>query len=336
MTKPKDTDICNVFTVVNPCGPLTPQRAAKINNVNYEELDLSDAAPDTAKDDDDSDTLDGEYMPIKNKGKAKSKSVSPKKKRKTPSPPSKPTGKAQKLHAPVYRKHDPTTDGSAPFGVAQAAFEAYNEHVPLKTDLICSCHKPARTNEVLITQCANKDCKIRWYHKDCLNTRGKLQARHGTYLCEQCQGEKYFDELSRVNGWSTEKLIKDEIGMPFTRQEAVETLGNTGNFQAVANPYGLATSAPSNALSPLAQPFTPDTLAATGAADSSRLAVGSEHALGLETSRPYFVTEAYTRAEEHRRIADAAWESAQVNGCYSDEWDEEMGEGDEQGEDVTE
>jgi hypothetical protein len=227
--------------------------------------------------------------------------------------------KAQQFYAPVYRKHDPTTDGSPPFGVTQAAFETYNKHLPVKSDLICSCHKPARTNEVPITQCVNKGCKVGWYHKDCLSTRGKLQARHGTYLCEQCQNENYYAELSRTNGWSGKGLVQNEVAMPFTGHEMAGILGNTGNFQAVANPYGLAMSATSNALSPFAQPFIPGITAATDAAVSSRLAVGSEPSLGLETSRPYFVTEAYTRADEYQHVADEAWENAQMCGRYSDE-----------------
>ena len=319
MTKTEDTNICNIFTVVNPRGPLTLKRSVKTNNIDYEELNLSDDASDAAKEDADPDTPDGEYTPIKNKGKARSKFVSPSKKRKRPSPPSKPTVKAQQSHAPVYRKHDPTTDDSPPFGVTQAAFETYNKHLPIKSDLICTCHKPARTNDVPITQCVNKGCKVRWYHKDCLSTRGKLQARHGTYLCEQCQNEKYYAELSRTNGWSGKRLVQNEVAMPFTGHKMAGILGNTGNFQAVANPYGLAMSATSNALSPSAQPFIPGITAATDAAVSSRLAVGSEPSLGLETSRPYFVTEAYTRAGEHQHVADEAWENAQMCGRYSDE-----------------
>ncbi|KAG9191488.1 hypothetical protein G6011_10222 [Alternaria panax] len=341
MAKPKDIDIRNFFTVVNPQGPSTPQRAVKTKSVDYEEPDLSDDDFDDVKEENDSDAPDGEYTPIRNKGKARSKSISPRTKtvpspkKKTPSPLSKPAGKVQQPNAPIYRKHDSPIDDSPPFGVAQAALESYTEHVPLKIDLICSCHKPARTNEVLIAQCRNKDCRLRWYHKDCLSMRGKLQARHGTFLCEQCQNEKHYTDLSRANGWTRTKMIQNEIGMPFTAQEMVATLGNTGNFQAVANPYGLATSASSTTLSPFAEPFTPGNMTATDAPALSHLAIGSEPFLGLEMSCPYFVTEAYTKADEHRREADDAWESAQMYGYDSNEWNEEMGEVYEEDEDVT-
>ena len=113
--------------------------------------------------------------------------------------------------------------------------------------------------------------------------------------------------------------MQNEVAMPFTGHEMARILGNTGNFQAVANPYGLAMSATSNAPSPFAQPFIPGITAATDAAVSSRLAVGSEPSLGLETSRPYFVTEAYTRADEYQHVADEAWENAQMCGRYSHE-----------------
>lgn len=342
MSKAKDTntrnsDIRNFFTPVNHQGPVTPKRAVKTKNVRYGESDLSDAVSDIGKEIGDSDAPDAEYTPVKNKGKARLNSVSPKNrtlspKKKTSSPPSKHTGKAQPSHVPVYRKRDPATDNSPPFGVAQAAFEAHYQHTPSKSDLICSCRKPARTNEVLITQCVNKNCKVRWYHKDCLSTRGKLQARHGTYLCEQCQNEKHYTDLSRANGWTTKKLVQDEIGMPFTGQEMAGTLGNTGNFRAITNPYGLATTtatASATTLSPFAKPFTPGGMTATGAAALGRLAVGSEPCLGLETSRPYFVTKAYTRGGEHRRVADEEYENGQIHvyGCQSDEWDEKMDEG---------
>jgi hypothetical protein len=83
-------------------------------------------------------------------------------------------------------------------------------------------------------------------------------------------------------------------------------------------------------LSPTAPCFTPR--AATGAKALAELAVGSAPSLGLATSRPYFVNEAYTNAKEHAEVADEEWERAQEVGYYdiaSDEWDEEMGEGEE-------
>jgi hypothetical protein len=140
-------------------------------------------------------------------------------------------------------------------------------------------------------------------------------------------------------------LVQDEIGMPITGQEIAGIFGDTGDFQATANPYGLATSTAADeatTLSPFAESFTPNAKAATGAMALSRLAVGSEPSLGLEISRPYFVTEAYTRGEEHTHIADEEYERAQVYGFYSGEWYDEMGEdgddeeqeeeGDEEGE----
>jgi hypothetical protein len=329
-----NTDIRNYFTPVSTRNLVTPEWAVKSKGITYEESDLSDAASGIVDEENDSDATEAEYRPIKSKGKARSKSVSPKNrtqspKNKTPSPPSKFTGKAHQSRAPVYRKRDLATDSSAPFGVTQAAFETYLQDTPSKAEPICSCRKPARTNETLIIQCVNKDCIVRWYHKDCLSTRGKLQARHGTYLCQQCKNEKHYADLSRINGWTTKKLVQNETRMPFTGQGIAGTLGNAGNFQAVADPYGLATSASITALSPFTQPVTP------GAVTLSRPAVGSEPFLGLEISRPYFVTEAYTRAEEHKRVANEAYESAQVYGCYSDKWDEERGE-DEEDEDSTE
>ncbi|KAI4623299.1 hypothetical protein J4E83_004692 [Alternaria metachromatica] len=317
MASAKGTDIRNFFTVINPEGPSTPQRAVKTKNVDGDDTDLSDVPSDISEQEYDPDGPGGEYTPVKNKGKASSN-------KKTPSPPSKPAGKKHSPKAPMYRKRDPAADYTAPFGVTKEAFEAHLQHLPAKTDLICSCRKPARTNEVQITQCMNKDCRVRWYHKDCLDRIGKLKARHGTYFCEQCQNEKYYADLSQANGWSTKKLVQNEIGMPFTGQEVAGTFGNTGDFQAMENPYGFGTSA-SSALSPSAEPFVPNSAAAL-----SRLAMGSEPSLGLATSRPYFVNEAYTRGQEHARIADEDYEHARLYGCYPERWDEDGNDGDDE------
>ncbi|KAI4701903.1 hypothetical protein J4E89_010422 [Alternaria sp. Ai002NY15] len=317
MARAKGTDIRNFFTVINPEGPSTPQRAVKTKNVDDDDTDLSDVPSDISEQEYDPDGPGGEYTPAKNKGKASSN-------KKTPSPPSKPAGKKHSPKAPMYRKRDPAADYTAPFGVTKEAFETHLQHLPAKTDLICSCRKPARTNEVQITQCMNKDCRVRWYHKNCLDRIGKLKARHGTYFCEQCQNEKYYADLSQANGWSTKKLVQNEIGMPFTGPEVAGTFGNTGDFQATENPYGFGMST-SSALSPSADPFVPNSVAAL-----SRLAVGSEPSLGLATSRPYFVNEAYTRGQEHARIADEDYEHARLYGCYPERWDEDGNDGDDE------
>ncbi|KAI4643768.1 hypothetical protein J4E93_006781 [Alternaria ventricosa] len=324
MARAKGTDIRNFFTVINPEGPSTPQRAVKTKNVDGDDTDLSDVPSDISEQEYDPDGPGGEYTPVKKKGKPSSN-------KKTPSPPSKPAGKKQSPHAPMYRKRDPAANNTVPFGITKEAFETHLQHLPAKTDLICSCRKPARTNEVQITQCMNKDCRVRWYHKDCLDRVGKLKARHGTYFCEQCQNEKYYADLSQANGWSTKKLVQNEIGMPFTGQEVAGTFGNTGDFQAAANSYGLATSSPTNMLSALADPFTP-----TSAVGLSRLAVGSEPSLGLATSRPYFVNKAYTQGQENARIADEDYEHAQKYGFYPERWDEEGDDGDDELEDEDE
>ncbi|KAI4657443.1 uncharacterized protein J4E79_007517 [Alternaria viburni] len=317
MAGAKGTDIRNFFTVINPEGPSTPQRAVKTKNVDGDDTDLSDVPSDISEQEYDPDGPGGEYTPAKNKGKASSN-------KKTPSPPSKPAGKKHSPKAPMYRKRDPAADYTAPFGVTKEAFETHLQHLPAKTDLICSCRKPARTNEVQITQCMNKDCRVRWYHKECLDRIGKLKARHGTYFCEQCQNEKYYADLSQANGWTTKKLVQNEIGMPFTGQEVAGTFGNTGDFQAAENPYGFGMSA-SSPLSPSAEPFVPNSAAAL-----SRLAVGSEPSLGLATSRPYFVNEAYTRGQEHARNADEDYEHARLYGCYPERCDEDGNDGDDE------
>ncbi|KAI4922916.1 hypothetical protein J4E90_001352 [Alternaria incomplexa] len=315
MARAKGTDIRNFFTVINPEGPSTPQRTVKTKNVDGNDTDLSDVPSDISEQEYDPFGPGGEYTPVK--GKTASN-------KKTPSPPTKPAGKKHSPRAPMYRKRDPAADNTVPFGVTKEAFETHLQHLPAKTDLICSCRKPARTNEVQITQCMNKDCRVRWYHKDCLDRIGKLKARHGTYFCEQCQNEKYYTDLSRANGWSTKRLVQNEIGMSFTGQEVAGTFGNTGDFQATENPYGFGTSA-SSALSPSAEPFVPNSAAAL-----SRLAVGSEPSLGLATSRPYFVNEAYTRGQEHARIADEDYEHARLYGCYPERWDEDGNDGDDE------
>ncbi|KAH6872243.1 hypothetical protein BKA58DRAFT_468057 [Alternaria rosae] len=322
MARAKGTDIRNFFIVINPQGPSTPKRAVKTRHVNDNETDLSDIPSDIFEQEYDPDGPGGEYTPVKNKGKTAQN-------KKTPSPSSKPAGKKHSPNAPMYRKRDPATDNTAPFGVTKEAFEVHLQHLPSKTDPICSCRKPARTNDVQITQCMNKDCKVCWYHKDCLDRIGKLKARHGTYFCEQCQNEKYYADLSQANGWSTRKLVQNEIGMPFTGQEVAGTFGNTGDFQATANPYGLATTGSMSALSAMAEPFVPNSAAALG-----RLAVGCQPSLCLATSRPYFVNKAYTQGQENARIADEDYEHAQRYGFYPERWDEEGDDGEDEDESV--
>jgi hypothetical protein len=126
-----------------------------------------------------------------------------------------------------------------------------------------------------------------------------------------------------------EDAVRDEISVPFTGIEMSGVLRNPGGFEARADPYGLAVPLQTT-LSPFAREFTP---CIAGAAALARLAVGSQPSLGLDTSRPYFVNEAYTNAQQHAREADGAYEHAMVYGYYSDEWNEEMSE--ENGDDDT-
>jgi hypothetical protein len=317
MAKAKDDDIRNFFTVINPQGPSTPQRVVKTKDLDDILAHLSDVPPDISENENESELSEAEYTSTKNKGKASTN-------KNIPSPQSKHAGKGHPSKAPIHRKRDAGTD-TPPFGISKEAFEAHIQHVPSKTDLICSCQKPARTNDVQITQCMNKECIVRWYHKDCLEKMGKFKAKHGTFLCQQCQNEKYYGDLSRANGWSMKKLVENEIGMPFTGQEVAGTFGNTGEFHATANPYGLAKPDAISMLSASAEPFTP-----TSAEALSRLAVGSEPSLGLTTSRPYFVNEAYTRGYEHARIADEDYEHVQVYGFYPERWDDDGDDGDDE------
>lgn len=69
---------------------------------------------------------------------------------------------------------------------------------------ICSCRKPADTDNKKVVQCRNPECFVRWYHYDCLDRSGKGAGRHGTFLCDVCVGEEY---------WAAQKAepAKEEI-----------------------------------------------------------------------------------------------------------------------------
>jgi hypothetical protein len=312
-------------TQTTQAGPSTPKRAAK-EKVVYEESDFSDERWSVSPGQDE-DAPTALYSPVvQGKGKAKATTSPQTPKKKSPSTPKSAKATPGPPYTPVLRKRPDTEDDEVPSGVTPEAWEDHLNRVPEKHDKICSCGQAAQTYDVQLTQCANPTCTIGWFHKECLDKSGKIKARWGTYVCKTCRNDEHFAELSQKNDWSTKKLVAQELFMPLTGEQIAGSLSNMGGFTASANPYGLATTR----LSPTAPCFTPR--AATGAKALAELAVGSAPSLGLATSRPYFVNEAYTNAKEHAEVADEEWERAQEVGYYdiaSDEWDEEMGEGEE-------
>jgi hypothetical protein len=310
-------------TQTTQAGPSTPKRAAK-EKVVYEESDFSDERWSVSPSQDE-DAPTALYSPVV-KGKGKSNATTspstPKSAKATPGPP----------YTPVLRKRPDTEDDDVPSGVTPEAWEDHLNRIPEKHKKICSCRQAAQTYDVQLTQCANPTCTIGWFHKECLDKSGKIKARWGTYVCETCRNDEHFAELAQKNGRTTKKLVERELALPFTAEQMAGSLRNMGGFEASRKPYGLGTT--TTRLSPMAACFTPSAATATGAKRLAQLAVGSAPSLGLATSRPYFVNEAYTNAKEHAEEADEEWERAQVVGYYdvaSDEWDEEMGEGDGDG-----
>jgi hypothetical protein len=334
MKKTQQLGIQNFFTVINPpsttatpavAGPSTPKRAAKANNVDYEESDLSEL-PSGLETDEDREASGAEYSPVKGKSK---RPATPRKQKTPPTAGLTPTKSAKEKgppYTPVHRKKDPASP--FPDDVTEEAYLDHLNRVPEKHDIICTCRKAAQTYDVQLTQCANPSCNISWVHKECLDKSGKLKARFGTYMCDVCCAEESYRDHARKNGHTTKKLVRNEMAMPFTGEQVVGVLGNMGGFTASADPYGMASS-------PLTLLPAAPILKPTGAAALAQLAVGSAPSLSLTTSRPYFVNEAYTNAEANKAEADEEWEYAQPHGGYdvgSEEWDESLGEGQTGGE----
>ncbi|KAF1830445.1 hypothetical protein BDW02DRAFT_650639 [Decorospora gaudefroyi] len=144
----------------------------------------------------------------------------------------------QPPYLPVFRKQ-PKTPEPPPPDVTPQAWHAHQTHIPDKTALICICHQPARTYDVPLTQCVNAACPIVWYHKHCLDKRGKIQARFGTHLCDICSTARFFRQRERDMGFTMEDAVRDEIGLPFSDREILDALPKLGGFEAVRWPYGL-------------------------------------------------------------------------------------------------
>jgi hypothetical protein len=101
---------------------------------------------------------------------------------------------------------------------------------PLPNHLICSCEQPAKTGDVLIVQCRNTECLVRWYHYECLKDASeKGTARFGTLLCGVCKGEKYWGKAEGVT----------DLSMPFTREEILGEIMDEFGAGGAGDPYGL-------------------------------------------------------------------------------------------------
>ncbi|RAR11836.1 hypothetical protein DDE83_004304 [Stemphylium lycopersici] len=206
MHKAKDIDICSFFTPINSANP---------------DADLSDIPSDPSDQDSHTNYPEGIYPPTNRQST------------KTPH-------SSSYRYQPVLRRRDTTIPMTPDPDISTWEQEAHLTRIPSPHQLICICHRPARTYEVALTQCANPGCVVDWYHKACLDRAGKLKARHGTYLCEQCALAQAIREREEKKGWTLEKAVQDEVGMPFSGREIYEALPGYGRLKAVADPYGLA------------------------------------------------------------------------------------------------
>lgn len=62
---------------------------------------------------------------------------------------------------------------------------------PLQMQPICICEGPAtsfatRQGPSVVAECAEADCRRKWYHLDCLDSPDQEKAREGTFVCEIC------------------------------------------------------------------------------------------------------------------------------------------------------
>ncbi|KAF1947450.1 hypothetical protein EJ02DRAFT_429884 [Clathrospora elynae] len=305
-------------------------RMAKADKVVYEESELS-SAPSTLHNEEDPQAAAASSSPLNQTSTTKS----PHKKlipilNLPPTPTTKP--KLQLLTAdttsslilPVLRKRLSISPSQAPPTISQATYDAFQARTPEPDELICWCQKPARTGDVHLTQCVKKDCIVVWYHKECLDKRGKLQARFGTYLCDLCRNEEYFAGLGKKKENKTTTVVEGEgegkeegFSKAFTAREIVRKIPGIGGFVGMERPYGFGTQSETGGF--VLAPPARGVRQGHSARALSHMAVGSMPSLGYPISRPHFVNQAYTNTQTHMKEADKAYEDTQLRGYHADQ-----------------
>jgi hypothetical protein len=167
---------------------------------------------------------------------------------------------------------------AAPDTISEHIYAKYQTRQPSAKEIICSCSKPARTNDVMIAQCFNADCVIGWYHYACLDKSEKISCRHGRWTCQHCKNETHFKDLEKQNGWSVEKMLKSEVKLPFTGQEILAAMPNLGGGIGIVNPYGFGVAQEQDVAMFTPKPDVLGSLAFFGYAESSPHAVKTAYA----------------------------------------------------------
>jgi hypothetical protein len=220
--------------------------------------------------------------------------VLPKKKAPSIPKPDKVTPSKADIQPPFPLFFAKRTPVAAPGTISEHVYEEYQTRQPSAREIICSCSKSARTNDVMIAQCSNTDCAIGWYHYDCLDKPGKISCRYGRWVCQHCKNETHFKNLEKQNGWSVEKMLESEFKMYFTGQEMLAAMPNLGGGMGVPNPYGFGVAQEQDTAM-----FTP-----------MPGALGSLGFFGYAESSPHAVENAYTapRAYVDRREGESEHE----------------------------
>jgi hypothetical protein len=98
----------------------------------------------------------------------------------------------------------------------------------------CICRKPDDGSKMV--NCTEKDCKIGWYHYNCLSKSQKLSTRGSQWICEFCQIEK-------ASNTQQEPLVVESTPQ-FSKQDLVDLFQIPGPSMGVVDPYGLASIPP--------------------------------------------------------------------------------------------
>lgn len=242
-------------------------------------------------------------------------------------PTSKPI-KAIILYNPVFARRPPLTEADIPSDMDHDTYKAWLQHVPDPENIICLCKKRAGAGEVQLVECSGPDCKIRWFHRSCLEKSMKLQIRFGTMLCVLCRDAKHFKDLAKEKGWSIDKLIEEETKLAFSAAEVFAYLPEPGGSDKIANAYGLGL-----------QDDVVEAAPVLAVEDERRLPF-SMHDKYVQ-ARPQQFFEAYENAEANRKIADEEFdnrledydEEGGTDGDNELEWDEEEEEEEDEDED---
>jgi hypothetical protein len=202
---------------------------------------------------------------------------------------------------PFFAKRTPM---DCPGDISEPIWKAYQARVPIQTEIICSCHKPAQTSERMIAQCSIRGCIIGWYHYDCLNKSGKISCRHGKLMCQFCKNEAKFNTQDAQNGWAVEKMVEAELRMPLTSAETVAAMPQPGGGYGIVNPYGLGAL--------VEEPLPPTKSACVQGA------LGQLSFFGYEESSPFVVMEAHKNARAYAHLCEHA--SVEEGGATGEDY----------------